>query len=158
VAPVAGRVTSVTGTLSFGCDGDCGLGDRLLAAVLRGEKTATSSLAVEYLSGEPLPQVGQRLTLVDHDGRPHGVVETTRVAIIPLNLVGDDVAHDEGEGFADATEWRRDHEAFWADVAHLVRAEAGDPDWQLRDAEPVVVHWFLLVETGAGPSGTPETR
>jgi hypothetical protein len=51
-------------------------------------------------------------------------------------LVGDDVAHDEGEGFADATEWRRDHEAFWADVAHLVRADAGDPDWQLRDAEP----------------------
>jgi uncharacterized protein YhfF len=158
VALVAGRVTSVTGTLSFGYDGDRGLGDRLLAAVLRGEKTATSSLAVEYLSGEPLPQVGQRLTLVDHDGRPHGVVETTRVAIIPLNLVGDDVAHDEGEGFADATEWRRDHEAFWADVAHLVRAEAGDPDWQLCDAEPVVVHWFLLVETGAGPSGTPETR
>ena len=84
------------------------------------------------------------LTLVDHDGRPHGVVETTRVAIIPLNLVGDDVAHDEGEGFADATEWRRDHEAFWADVAHLARADAGDPDWQLRDAEPVVVPWSCL--------------
>ena len=78
----------MTGTLSFGYDRDRGLGDRLLAAVLRGEKTATSSLAVEYLSGEPLPQVGQRRTLVDHDGRPHGVVETTRVAIIPLNLVG----------------------------------------------------------------------
>ena len=61
-------------TLSFGYDGDCGLGDRLLRAVLRGEKTATSSLAVEYLSGEPLPCVGERLTLVDHDRRPRGVV------------------------------------------------------------------------------------
>lgn len=85
-------------TLSFGYDGDGGLGDRLLAAVLRGEKTATSSLAVEYLSGEPLPRVGDRLTLVDHRGAEHGAVETTRVTITPLHLVGDDVAHDEGEG------------------------------------------------------------
>lgn len=134
-------------TLSFGYDGDRGLGDRLLAAVLRGEKTATSSLAVEYLSGEPLPRVGQRLTLVDHHGQPHGIVETVRVRILPLNLVGDDVAHDEGEGFANAAQWRRDHEAFWAEVAGLVRAEAGDPDWQLRDGEPIVVHWFRLVQT-----------
>jgi uncharacterized protein YhfF len=148
----------MTGTLSFGYDGDRGLGDRLLAAVLRGEKTATSSLAVEYLSGEPLPQVGQRLTLVDHDGRSHGVVETTRVAVFPLHLVGDDVAHDEGEGFADATEWRRDHQAFWVDVAHVVCADARDPDWQLREAEPVVVHWFRLMDTDAESSGTPETR
>jgi uncharacterized protein YhfF len=136
----------VTATLSFGYNGDRGLGDRLLVAVLRGEKTATSSLAVEYLSGEPLPRVGQRLTLVDHGGRPHGTVQTVRVRIIPLNLVGDDVAHAEGEGFANAAEWRRDHEAFWAEVADLVRADAGDPEWQLRASEPVVVHWFRLVE------------
>ena len=83
-------------TLSFGYDGDRGLGDRLLAAALRGEKTATSSLAVEYLSGEPLPRVGQRLTLVDHDGRPHGIIETTHVTVIPLHLIGDDVAREEG--------------------------------------------------------------
>jgi len=50
-----------------------------------------TTLAVEYLSGEPLPRVGQRLTLVDHDGRPHGVVETTHVTIIPLHLVEDGV-------------------------------------------------------------------
>ena len=73
-------------TLSFGYDGDGGLGDRLLAAVLRGEKTATSSLAVEYLSGDPLPRVGEQLTLVDHSGRVHGIVETTRVTITPLHL------------------------------------------------------------------------
>ncbi|MGH3505449.1 MAG: ASCH domain-containing protein [Nocardioidaceae bacterium] len=133
-------------SMSFGYDGDRGLGDRLLAAVLRGEKTATCSLAVEYLSGEPLPRVGQHLRLVDHDGRPHGIVETTRVTIIPLHLVGDDVARDEGEGFADAAEWRRDHVAFWHEVADLVRADAGDPTWKLRETEPVVVHWFRLVE------------
>lgn len=136
------------GTLTFGYDGDGGLGDRLLAAVLRGEKTATSSLAVEYLGGDPLPRVGQRLKLRDHAGRVHGVVETTRATVVPLCDVGDDVAHDEGEGFADAAEWRRDHVAFWADVRDLVRDDAGDPSWELRENEPVVVHWFRLVRGG----------
>lgn len=133
-------------TLSFGYPGDGGLGDRLLAAALRGEKTATSSLAVEYLSGDPLPRVGDRLSLVDHDGRVHGVVETTRVTVTPLHLVGDDVAEAEAEGFVDAEHWRRDHVSYWDDVAELVRVDAGDPAWRLRDAEPVVVHWFRLVE------------
>ncbi len=138
-------------TLRFGYDGDGGLGDRLRSAVLRGEKTATSSLAVEYLSGEPLPRVGQRLTLLDHAGVPHGIVETTRVTVVPLHLVGDDVARAEGEGFAAAQEWRRAHEAFWADVIDLVRADAGDPAWQLRQAEAVVVHWFRLVTPTVEP-------
>jgi putative transposase len=79
--------------------------------------------------------VGQQLTLTDHHGRPHGIVEITRVRIIPLHLVGDDVARDEGEGFANAAEWRRDHEAFWTEVAELVRAEAGDPAKRLKDLE-----------------------
>ncbi len=133
-------------SLSFGYDGDGGLGDRLLAAVLRGEKIATSSLAVEHLSGEPLPHVGERLNLVDHAGRVHGAVETTRVTITPLHLVDDQVAKDEGEGFADAADWRRAHIAFWAEVSDLVRSDAGDPGWELREAEPVVVQWFRLLE------------
>ena len=145
-------------TLSFGYDGDGGLGDRLLAAVLRGEKTATSSLAVEYLSGEPLPRVGEQLTLVDHVGRLHGLVETTRVTIVPLHLVGNDVARDEGEGFADAAQWREARVAFWDEVADLVRADAGDPEWQLREAEPVVVHWFRLLEAAAAPTACPEPQ
>ncbi len=138
---------TTTPTLSFGYPGDGGLGDRLIAAVLRGEKTATSSLAVEYLGGDPLPKVGRRQVLVDHDGREYGLVEITKVRIIPLDQVGDDVAHAEGEGFLDAADWRRDHLAFWAEVADLVRADAGDPDWVIRDSEPVVVKWFALLET-----------
>lgn len=134
-------------TLSFGYDGDGGLGDRLLASVLRGEKTATSSLAVEYLSGDLLPRVGERLTLVDHDGGVYGIVETTRVTITPLHLVGDDVAHDEGEGFANAAAWREDHVSYWAEVADLIRTDAGDPGWVLHEAEPVVVHWFRLLDS-----------
>ncbi len=131
--------------MSFGYDGDGGLGDRLVEAVLSGAKTAPSSLAVEYLSGEPLPRAGERLPLVDSAGRRRGTVETTRVRTVALSDVGDDVAHDEGEGFADAREWREAHEAFWQRTADLIRTDAGDTNWQLRGNEPVVVEWFRLL-------------
>lgn len=136
--------------MSFGYPGDGGLGNRLIAAVLCGEKTATTSLAVESLSGEPLPRVEERQILKDHAGQVYGIVETTRVAIIPLNLVGDDVTEEEGEGFADAADWRRAHVAFWNEVRDQIRNDAGDPEWCLRDAEPVVVEWFRLVEPSYG--------
>ena len=147
-----GETCAMVPTASFGYDGDGGLGDRLLAAVLRGEKTATSSLAVEYLSGDPLPRVGQRSELVDRAGHRHGLIETTRVRIIPLNEIGDDVARDAGEGFADAAEWRRAHEAFWGEIVEMIRTDAGDSTWELRDSEPVVVEWFRLLDDQAGTS------
>ena len=133
--------------MTFGYDGDGGLGDRLLAAVLRGEKTATSSLAVEYLSGEPLPREGEQSELVDRDGQSHGLIETTRVRIFPLDEVGDDVARDEGEGFTDAADWRRAHSMFWHEILGMIRADAGDPFWVLRESEPVVVEWFRLLDS-----------
>jgi hypothetical protein len=45
---------------------------------------------------------------------------------------------------ANAAEWRKDHEAFWAEVAERVRAGAGDPDWELRESEPVERYQFRL--------------
>ena len=92
--------------MPFGYDGDDGPGDRLLQSVLRGGKTATSSPAIEYLSGDALPRVGELSALVDSQGVVRGLV-TTRVTITPLHMVGDDVAHAEGEGFADAVESSR---------------------------------------------------
>jgi uncharacterized protein YhfF len=146
VNPSISTDESVRRTMTFGYPGDGGLGDRLISAVLRGEKTATSSLAVGYLDGdEPLPRVGQVLAVVNHDGVEHARIRTTRVRIVPLHLVDDQVAHDEGEGFADASEWRRDHVAFWNSLVTEIRAESGDPDWELRDAEPVVIQWFELL-------------
>ena len=74
---------------------------------------------------------------------------------MPLHLVGNDVARDEGEGFVDAAHWRQVHVAFWSEVADLVLADAGDPIWQLQEAEPVVVHWFRLLEPAAAPTARP---
>lgn len=60
--------------------------------------------------------------------------------------MGDDVARDEGEDSKDAAHWRSDHVAYWTEVTELVRSDAGDPGWTLRDTEPVVVKRFRLVE------------
>ena len=144
-APSDRPVATAGDVLRFGYPGDDGLGDRLVEAVLQGHKTATSSLAVEYLSGDRLPRVGNRMDLVDSSGLVRGSIETVGVTITPMDLVGDDVARAEGENFADASEWRREHIAYWTDVTELVRADSGDPHWQLRDCEPVVVHHFRLV-------------
>lgn len=133
------------GTMRFGYDGDGGLGERLLAAVLRGQKTATSSLLVEFADGEPLPRAGEVKTLVDADGRARGTVETTRVEVVALDAVGDAIAHAEGEGFADAAAWRAAHVDFWTGAAELIRAAANDPGWRLRPDEAVVVEWFRLL-------------
>ena len=110
---------------------------RLLEAVLRGEKTATSSLRSEYLphTSEPLPAAGDRLALAGVDGRPEGVVEVTEVAVVPAGKVDLDFARAEGEGFESVAAWRAARESFWSPV-------------EISDATLIVCEWFRLVEGG----------
>ena len=55
-------------------------------------------------------------------------------------------ARDEGEGFADAAEWRVAHERFWGDFVDELRDRLGDPDWSLTDDTLVVCQRFRLAE------------
>jgi uncharacterized protein YhfF len=88
---------------------------KLVEAVLCGEKTATSSLRVEYeAEGEVLPSVGDRFVLQDYDDDPVAVLETTEVRVMRVADVDLAFARDEGEGFDSVAEWRSAHEAFWA--------------------------------------------
>lgn len=119
--------------------------DRLVGAVLAGDKTATSSLRLFYdLDAEALPQPGQRFRLIDSQSRAVGVVRVDRVDVLPLGEVGDDVARAEGEGFADRTSWRRAHEEFWARYAADVREFLGVREWSVTDETAVVVEHFVL--------------
>lgn len=120
------------------------LRDALVAAVLDGSKTTTSSLLVDYESNdEPLPEVGSRQAVVGSAGRPVAVIETTGVRV--LRLADVDLAHalGEGEGFTSVAEWRADHEHFWHSPE--VRAELG-ADFKVRDDTLVVAHAFRLAE------------
>ena len=121
--------------------------DRLVDAVLKGEKTATSSLLAEWLlDDQELPAVGDRRKVLDSDDNPVAVIETTAVDVIRLGDVDIALARDEGEGFQSVAEWREAHLRFWTDeVMPKLPANMAGP---LADAAKVVVVRFRLVSGG----------
>jgi uncharacterized protein YhfF len=118
------------------------LRDRLVAAILSGEKTSTSTLLADYeQDGEALPQVGQRDVVVDSAERPVAVIEITEVRVLPIRDIDLGFAREEGEGFQSVAEWREAHESFWASFL---------PDVRVDDETLVVAERFRLVERLAG--------
>jgi uncharacterized protein YhfF len=121
------------------------LRDRLVAAILVGEKTSTTSLLIEYeREGVPLPEVGARSVVVDSDDESVAVIEVTEVQVV---RVGDiDVAHAiaEGEGYETVADWRLGHEQFWH--SPQMRAYLGDPAFTVDDETLAVTERFRLVE------------
>jgi uncharacterized protein YhfF len=113
-----------------------------VSAVLRGDKTATSSLLVEWRrDGEPLPAAGERETVIDSDGAPVATIEITAVEILRLGAVDDRIARAEGEAYSTAAGWRAEHERFWTQEVF--------PHWgkdapRLDDETEVVVQWFCV--------------
>ena len=120
------------------------LRDRLVTAVLSGEKTATSGLVLAYeRENEPLPEVGQLLAVVDSADRRIAAIEVTWVRVIRLADVDLQHALDEGEGDDSVAEWRAGHEKFWHSAE--VRAELGDPHFTVNDDTLVLAQRFRLV-------------
>lgn len=132
----------------------CGFADpgselrrELTELVLTGTKTATAGLAVEYeLDGDPFPTPGVREAVIDADGRFVAIIETTECRVLPMVEVDDAFARDEGEGFADAADWRAAHERFWQRYLDEIRGRLGDPTWSLTDDTGIVCQRFRLVE------------
>lgn len=88
--------------------------DSGIAAILSGEKTAlTGLLQIHEHAGEPVPQPGQRYSVVDSAGEPAAVIELTEVRVLPISTVDDEYARAEGRGYVDAAHWRKAHEAFF---------------------------------------------
>ncbi|OXM65265.1 ASCH domain-containing protein [Amycolatopsis vastitatis] len=119
------------------------LRDKLVAAILRGEKTSTTGLVAEYEKyGEELPAVGERALMIDSAGVGVAVLETTEVRVIPLSEV-DLHALDEGEGFRSVAEWRADHTDYWQSAE--MRAAMEDPEFTVDDTTMVVATRFVIV-------------
>lgn len=119
------------------------LRDRLVESILRGEKTSTTSLEVEYeVAGEPLPQIGERSVLVDSQDEPAAILEVTDMRIVPMGEV--DLAHarDEGEGHQTLAEWRTAHERFFQ--SQQMRKALDNPDFAVDDETPVVLERFRV--------------
>jgi uncharacterized protein YhfF len=120
------------------------LRDRLVAAILAGEKTMTSGLVADYEhEGAPLPQPGRRQSVVDSAGNPVAVIETTAVRVVRLADV--DLAHalGESEGYTSVAEWRAGHERFWHSAE--MRAAMDDPGFTVGDDTLVVAEEFRLL-------------
>lgn len=132
-------------TWGFGDPGP--LRDELTAAALSGAKTTTASLLADFeMEGEELPTEGQRDILVDSAGRPVAVVENISCRVCRLADVDDQHAIDEGEGYANAAEFRVAHEGYWNSYIDEVRAKLGDPSFALGDDTPIVLERFRIVE------------
>ena len=123
------------------------LREQLVAAVLRGDKTATAGLLVDFeRDGEALPEPGQRFLLVDDDDVGVAVVETTEVRVLRVGDCDEQFARDEGEGFRSVAAWREAHERFWRGYADEIRAYLDDPEWNVTDDTLFVAERFRLVE------------
>jgi uncharacterized protein YhfF len=116
--------------------------DRLVSAVLAGEKVATSSLLAQYEDeGEPLPMAGECRAMIGSSGEEVAVVEVLEVSVIRLGDADERLARDEGEGFRSVAEWRNAHEDFWRrDVLPDLRQRH-----ELDDDTELVVERFRVV-------------
>lgn len=113
--------------------------DELLALVLAGRKTATSSARWEWeADGDPLPEPDDLAIICDGSGAPRALVRTVAVDVVPLDRVPAAHAAAEGEGDGSLESWRRAHEAFFKDaLARVGRTFAPDM--------PVVLERFELL-------------
>ena len=113
----------IVGLNRWGFDVPGPVRDKLTALALAGTKTTTASLLVDFeLEGAELPAPGQRAVLVDSTDRPVAIVETVDCRVVRLADVDDRHAIDEGEGYADAAEFRAAHEWYWNGYIENVRA------------------------------------
>lgn len=121
------------------------LRDKLVAAILSGEKTTTTGLYEEYLhEGRELEEPGDRSLVVDSGGLPLAVIETTAVELCRLADVGLPFAIDEGEGFETIDAWREAHVRFFTSPEFV--AALGDPSVPIDDDTIVVCETFRVVE------------
>ncbi len=122
------------------------LRDELTALALAGTKTTTAGLLAEMeADGETMPEPGTREVLLDSAERPVAVIETVSCGVARLADVDDRHAIDEGEGYANAAEFRASHERFWNGYLDDLRARIG-PDFSIDDETLIVLQRFKVVE------------
>lgn len=115
------------------------MADELGALISSGTKTATCSALWEYeAEGEPLPEVGTKTIVLDGDGDPLCIVETTEVAVRPYDEVDARFAYEEGEGDRSLGYWR---EAHWRFFSRTLPNIGKEPATDM----PLVCERFLVI-------------
>lgn len=95
---------------AFGGDDMPDLATELALLVRDGPKRATASLVSSYdKDGELFPTVGVYSVILDGDGSPVCIIQTTSVEVSHFGDVDEQFAWDEGEGDRTLADWRRSH-------------------------------------------------
>ena len=105
--------------------------------ILSGVKTLTSSAFWNYPDGK-IPFVGALSVLVDGAGRSRGIVETTRVEMMPFQAINQDLAQAYGEGERTADWWRRVMGEFY-------KTSASRHGAAFTDDTVLIWEWFVVV-------------
>ena len=135
------------------------LRDELTSLALAGTKTTTAGLLVEMeLDGEAVPEPGERSVLLDSAERPVAIIETVACRVVRLADVDDRHAIDEGEGYADAAEFRVAHERFWSSYLEDLRGRLGDPSFAITDDTLITAERFRVVTRLDTPPGQVSVR
>lgn len=117
VEVVVGRSVAATMPPPAWAFGDnAAVADELIAAVLAGHKTATSSALAEFGESEAVPEVGDLSIVLDGEGHPRALIRTTSVTTVPFGEVDAGFAAAEGEGDGSLASWREGHRDFFSRV------------------------------------------
>jgi uncharacterized protein YhfF len=115
------------------------IADRLAGLVLRGPKRATAGLLRDFeVKGEPFPEVGGHVVVVDGSGSPRCIWRTTEVVVKPLIEVDAAFAWDEGEGERTRDDWLEGHRRYFA-------RQAAREGFELHDRIATVFERFTVV-------------
>lgn len=92
------------------------IANELLALVLQGAKTATTSGVFQYeLTGSPYPKVGDLSIVTDFDGEPKCVIETKQVTFLKFSEMTYELCRREGEDEHLAS-WQNNHIVFFSEI------------------------------------------
>lgn len=90
------------------------LADELGQLVLSGTKRATTGSVWSFeASGKRLPRPGDLSVVLDGQGTPLCIIETTQVDVMPFDEVSAEFAAVEGEGDGSLAFWRQAHVGYF---------------------------------------------
>jgi uncharacterized protein YhfF len=129
-----GPVANIT---CFGDDRE--MQNQLCNLVLSGRKRATASLAMWYgPDGQSMPNPGDLSIMLDGEGTPRGVIQTTEVCQGPFASVDARFAADEGEGDGSLDYWKTEHQRYFT-------SELSKDSIPFSETIQVVFERFILV-------------
>lgn len=89
--------------------------DELIDLVLKGEKTATTSLYSEY-SKEDIPKIGDKSIIIYSDGKDACLIENKNVLITEFKNITSEIAFLEGEGDKSLNYYQKEHQELFKQI------------------------------------------